>query len=401
MKKNIYILLLLILGACTGKIKDNAAIKSLPDMPAMHGVLANKNQDENGKAFDKELPLDSLLKPTNNYIISSIPLTTLFSARNNVEINVFGAVAYDLREIHSISSRIEGRIVKLYARFKYQHISKGQKLFDIYSPELVTSQQNLLFLLKNDPTNQSMINAAKQRLLLEGMTLQQLQQLSASGKPILSVGVYSNYSGVVMDASFNQSQSSNQAMPNPNNLIPQNPISEELQIKEGMYLQKGQSVFSIVNSNKVILLLNIFPDQAMFIKKGIAVKIIPETDPEKKINGTIDYIEPSIKAPSTTIQARMYFNNSTNKLPIGSQVTGKMYVTGSSVNWVAASAVVSTGNNTIVFKKVEGGFIAQQVSVGVRTTEKIQIISGLGNKDSIALNGQQLVASESTIKILK
>ncbi|MFR1445835.1 efflux RND transporter periplasmic adaptor subunit, partial [Acinetobacter baumannii] len=94
-----------------------------------------------------------------------------------------------------ISARYSGRIERLYVRYRYQKVTKGQKIMDIYSPELVTAQQNIIFLLKNDPANSSLINAAKQRLLLLGLTNQQLSQLIRSGKPSLTVSVYSNYTG--------------------------------------------------------------------------------------------------------------------------------------------------------------------------------------------------------------
>ena len=71
-------------------------------------------------------------------------------------------------------------------KYRYQKISKGQHILDIYSPELLTAQQNLLFLLKNDAGNTSLIQAAKEKLLLLGMNNQQLQQIIQSGQPSLT-----------------------------------------------------------------------------------------------------------------------------------------------------------------------------------------------------------------------
>src|SRR5688572_16446069 len=92
--------------------------------------------------------LESLLKPTNQYVISAMPVTAIKKEQIVAEIDALGRVEYNTRMIGNISARIKGRIEKLYVRYKYQFIKKGQIIMDIYSPELLTAQQNLLFILK-------------------------------------------------------------------------------------------------------------------------------------------------------------------------------------------------------------------------------------------------------------
>ena len=125
----------------------------------------------------EEVELESLLKPTNEFVISSVPVTSIQNREEQIEIEALGNIAYDTRQVGSISSRVSGRIEKLYVRYRYQKITKGQHVLDIYSPEMLTAQQNLLFLLKNDAANTSFINVAKEKLLLLGMSNQQLQQV--------------------------------------------------------------------------------------------------------------------------------------------------------------------------------------------------------------------------------
>ena len=79
----------------------------------------------------------------------------------SAEVQALGTITYDTRYTNTISSRVSGRIQNLFVRFRYQHIHKGDAVMDIYSPELNTAQQNLVFLLKNDPANTNLINAAK------------------------------------------------------------------------------------------------------------------------------------------------------------------------------------------------------------------------------------------------
>ncbi len=128
---------------------------------------------ETGGSASTEIGLEALLKPTNEFVVSSIPVTTIEQKEEHINIETLGTIAYDTRAVGTISARVSGRIEKLYVRHRYQKISKGQRIMDIYSPEILTAQQNLLFLLKNDPENKAFIESAKQKLLLLGMSSQQ------------------------------------------------------------------------------------------------------------------------------------------------------------------------------------------------------------------------------------
>lgn len=338
--------------------------------------------------------LETMLKPTNEFVISSIPVVTIRREEEQLEIEALGKVNYDPRHVGSISSRVSGRIEKLYVRFRYQKISKGQRILDIYSPELMTAQQNLLFLLKNDAANTSFIQAAKEKLLLLGMSSQQLQQVIQSGKPSLTIAVFSNYSGHIHEAAKETNMNNNQSGMRDIALI-----TEELSLKEGMYLQKGQSVFSVYNPDRAWVILNIYGEHQGLVKTGNAVRVIPETAPDRDFRASIDFIEPFYQKESKTLTARVYFNNSSLKIPIGSQVRANIFGNSREAYWLPAEAVVSLGMDKVIFKKTDGGFKAHKVSIGITNKNKIQILSGINETDSVAVNGQYLMDSESFIKI--
>ena len=338
--------------------------------------------------------LETMLKPTNEFVISSIPVVTIRREEVQLEIEALGKVNYDPRHVGSISSRVSGRIEKLYVRFRYQKISKGQRILDIYSPELMTAQQNLLFLLKNDAANTSFIQAAKEKLLLLGMSSQQLQQVIQSGKPSLTIAVFSNYSGHIHEAAKETNMNNNQSAMRDIALI-----TEELSLKEGMYLQKGQSVFSVYNPDRAWVILNIYGEHQGLVKTGNAVRVIPETAPDKDFRASIDFIEPFYQKESKTLTARVYFNNSSLKIPIGSQVRANIFGNSREAYWLPAEAVVSLGMDKVIFKKTDWGFKAHKVSTGITNKNNIQILSGINETDSVAVNRQYLMDSESFIKI--
>ncbi|MEO6905626.1 MAG: efflux RND transporter periplasmic adaptor subunit, partial [Ginsengibacter sp.] len=344
---------------------------------------------ENAKMEISNISLSTVLQSNNNTVISSIPVTNLQFSRQVINLEALGSVNYDTRFMKIISSRVGGRIEKLYIKYRYQPIHNGDKIMDIYSPELLTGQQNLLFVIKNDPTNTTLINAAKQRLLLLGMTENQLQKIITTGKTIFSVTVFSNYSGHVHEAgSMNSTELINQAN-----------VTDELSIKEGMYVEKGQPVFQINNMNNVFVNLDFFPGENSLVKVGTPVTIISETAPDKKIFSKIDFIDPFYKNNSKTVSARVYMNNSKLMIPVGSQVKATINIQTKFSNWLPKGSVLSLGLNKVVFLKKGDVFKTHSIKTGISANNLIEVIDGLNAKDSIAENAQFLIDSEGFINV--
>lgn len=364
-------------------------VKSEPGRCPICGMTLVKK--ENASREVAAIDLSTLLKPTDTYVISQIAVTTIEHASKPIAIEALGRVDYDTRYTNTISANVSGRIEKLYVKYRYQHIQKGSPVMDIYSPELVTAQQELLFLLKNDPTNETLIDAAKQKLLLLGLSNDQLQKVMRSGKAKQVVTVYSNYSGHIHEAMGMQ--------PKEENAIPQmSETTEELPVKEGMYVEKGQTVFQVNNANRSWALLDLFADQAALIKVGTPVSLTPETSPGKVFEGKINFIEPFFRPDSKTLAARVYFDNTQLQIPVGSQVKAKMQIRSSESNWLPRDAVLSLGLNSVVLLKQMDGFKVHPVQTGTTAEDEIEILSGLSTEDSVAANAQYLMDSESFIK---
>jgi membrane fusion protein, copper/silver efflux system len=340
---------------------------------------------------DSNIPLETLLKPTNEFVVASLPVTTAQLKKMNTPMSAYGTIEYDTRAATTIPARISGRIEKMYVRFRYQPVEKGQKIMDVYSPEILTAEQNLLFLLQNDAGNSSFIQVAKEKLLLLGMNAGQLEQVIKSGKPLYSISIYSNSSGHVHEAGMEPDGESSI------NISPAPVVSQELSLKEGMYIQKGQALLMLMDHHKVWAALQIFTSDQSLVKMGDPVKIIPETDESAIITGKIDFIEPFYRANSKTLTARVYFHNHA-MLPVGSHVTANIFTVPHSALWLPASAVLSLGMNELAFKKSSGGFIAHKIITGIRSDNLVQVISGISEKDTVAVNAQYFIDSESFIK---
>jgi len=361
------------------------------DCPICGMHLVKKVVGEEAKV---DIDLNTLLKATNRFVVSSIPVVTPQRGEEKIDVTALGVVAYDSREVATISARISGRIDKLYVHYRFQAIQKGQKIMEIYSPELVTAQQNLLFLLANDPTNSSLIASAKEKLSLLGMDARQVEEAIKTRKPVYTISVYSTVSGHIHEAG--SSAMNAQSAGTMKDIAK---ITEELPLKEGMYVQKGETIFTVYNPDKVWALLNIYADDQSLLKVGNKVAITAETVPDKAIDATISFIEPFFRSNAKTVTARASFNNAARHIPVGSQV--KAVITGNSKDawWLPASSIVTLGIGDVVFVKQIGGFKAKKINTGLRYKDKVQVLNNITEMDTLAANAQFLMDSESFIKL--
>jgi membrane fusion protein, copper/silver efflux system len=364
------------------------------------GMTLVKKEFSAAEAKNSNTDLHTLLRPTNSAVVSDIPVTALQQGSRSLSIEALGRVDYDTRRTQTISARFSGRIEKLYIKYRYQHVHAGDKIMDIYSPEIVTAQQDLLFVLHNDPGNTALLDAAKTKLQLLGIDNQQLQQVIESGKPLYKVTVYTQYTGHIHEAGsmIASTASASQPMTGPTPSDASNGMGE-LPLKEGMYIQKGQTLFQLYNTDQSWIILNLYAGSASRIRVGSAVTITAETAPDQPFNATISYIEPFYREDSKTLTARVYFNNVDKVLPIGSQV--KAIIRGAAVQgaWLPREAVLSLGLHQIVLKRENGLFQVSAVQTGIITDSLIQITGGLNAEDSVAADAQYLMDSESFIKV--
>ena len=341
--------LVLFLGACGNK-KEGA--EHTKNSAGEHVKKESKSKTVH------DASLHTLMQPTSGYALSTVPAITLKRSAQTIEITASGYTAYNTNEVGSISAKISGRIKKLYVRYRYQLVKKGEKIMDIYSPELLTAQQNLLFLIKNDPENTMMINAIKDKLALLGFQGGQLKSLIKNGEALSTVSIFSKYSGHIhetLNAEMNTTAQAS-AMADATSVI-----TQELSLQEGMYLEKGKTVFKVYNPAKVWALLNIYPADQQLIKTGDKVIITSEAKPGHEITGWIHFIEPVYRLGSKTATVWVNVDNSSFQLPIGSQLQATIYGKSVSADWLPKEAVLNLGIEKAVFIKSGRGYKAHKI----------------------------------------
>lgn len=357
--------------------------------------------------------LDGLVKPTTQTVFSHVKTISPVFRSISPAIIATGVISYNPKLINTISARYNGRIEKLYVRYNFENIAVGQRIMDIYSPEILTAQEDLIYILKNSANNRSLLNSSKQKLQLLGLTIDQLKQIERDLRPINPLPVYSSYNGHIHDVGLinevaSQSvMNNNQMNANERNSAPDQiqienlPSSKSavLSIKEGMYIQSGQALFSVYNTSKVWAMINIFPNDASHISVGDSVSIVLEDSPKDTIRSIISYVEPVTGPNGSAIRARVYIDNTNNtQIKVGTLFSSKITSTAITGLWLPRKAIVDLGQNQIVFLKTEDHFISKFVKVGIHTDSLVQILSGLNIEQKVAENAEFMVDSESFIQ---
>ena len=364
-------------------------IRDEPGNCPICGMTLVKKVTDNNSIDDSSI--DNLIKPTDNFIVGKYQTTTAIDTTISSEINLPGIVAYDPNSSVNIAARMNGRIERMYVNYKYQKVNKGQKLFDLYSPELLTEQQNFIYMVSNDVENPSIIDASRQKLLLYGMTQNQINALSNSKKVNPQITIYSPDSGII-DGTGTMVNTTNPVMQSASN------NTATLDVKEGSYIKKGEVIFKLLNTDKVWGIFNVIQGYNSLIKANQSIRITSELDKDEFMDAKINFVETQLNAADKTNRIRVYLNNNKLKLPVGLRLQGVVKTNAIKGIWIQKQSMVSIGNKKIVFLKMDNGFKASSIKTGIEIDDFIQIMEGISVKDTIAKNAQYLIDSESFIK---
>ena len=422
-----------LLGACNSKQEKQAHVHDEYTCPMHPQVVQDKpgtcpicgmdlvKKSGAGAEVAIDNDLRSLIKPTNTSVVASIE--TLRPERKTLSVNVTapGVVNYDTRKTFSVPVRFGGRIEKLFLKYNYQPVKKGQVIMEIYSPELVTAQRELLYVVKEHQEHGEIIEGAKQKLRLLGLTDDQIESIIRSGKETFAFPVLSPYTGYIIESTATQpeipvSSPSPTAMSgggmgkksvamggdntasNVMSSSSSNIQGSQFSVREGMYVTTGQSLFKVVDGTRLWAELYFSADDGALIKKGIPIELhIKGT--EKPIEARVDFIQPFFSEGRQFMQVRSYLNINSKEIRVGQLLTAHVTQAKEQQLWVPQKAVLDLGVQQIVFVKENETFTPFKIKTGLESDGWIEIIAGLNESTVIASNAQYMVDSESFIKV--
>ena len=295
-------------------------------------------------------------------------IQTLTVGKGNVtkSIQLNGKVQADERLLHTQSSHVSGRIEELAVTFTGDFVSKGQIIARLYSPELVTAQEELLEAQKIATTQPALFNAAKEKLKKWKLTDKQIDQVLTSGQAIESFPILADVSGYVTEKIVNL----------------------------GDYVSQGEPIYQIADLSKVWVLFDVYETDMGLIKKGDEVEYTIQSIPGKVFSGTISYIDPVIDPKTRVAKARVDRNNADLLLKPEMFVSGIVEASTSTQKQsiaVPKSAVMWTGTRSVVYvmqTSAQGvSFMMREITLGPELGDSYVIESGLEAGEEIAVHG--------------
>ena len=287
------------------------------------------------------------------------------SSANEKTLKLNGKITEDERLIYIQSSHIPGRIEDLKINFTGEYVSKGQVIGRIYSPDLVTAQQELFEARKIKDTQPALYNAAMQKLKNWKLGESTIQKISDAETIQENLPITAGISGYV---------------------------TEKL-VNPGDYIGQGQPLYKIANLSEVWVMFDIYESEMQWINKGDKVDFTVASLPGKTFSGAIDFIDPKINSETRVAKARLSVKNRDNQLKPEMFVSGeiKTQLSGSAQIAVPKTAVMWTGKRSIVYimeqTKTSTTFEMREVTLGATLGDSYLITEGLKVGDEIAVNG--------------
>jgi len=213
------------------------------------------------------------------------------------ELRTVGRVEFDETRVAHISARVNGRVDQVYADFPGIVVRRGEHLVKIYSPNLLSTQQEFLVALRSEPEQRSagrdlglsLSAASRRRLLLWGITEQQIDELAKSGQAQDHLTVYAPMGGTVI----------------------------EKNIRAGQYVKEGDSLYTIADLSRVWLVLEVYESELSWVRLGQPVQVALESDPQRPMTGCVAFIEPVLTTASRTVRVRVIVENQDSRLKPG------------------------------------------------------------------------------------
>jgi RND family efflux transporter MFP subunit len=300
------------------------------------------------------------------------------------EIRTVGYLGYDQERMVSVTTKYPGFIEKTYVNYIGQPVQKGQPLFEIYAPELVQTEQELLAAvryasnLSSAPEDarkraEALLEAARQRLQYWDVSAEQIRQLEETGEVFRTLQVAAPASGVIM-----------KRMPG----------------LEGMATKPGMELLHIADLSNLWLTVEVFDEQLSWLDAGSSATVTLSYFPGVTYRGRVRYIEHEVSETTRTIQLTLDVPNRDRRLRVGMFATVIFEpVAATDVITVPAESVIRTGERDVVVVAIgDGRFAPREVVLGPRGDGFIQVLEGLSDGDEVVTSAQFLIDSESNLR---
>jgi multidrug efflux pump subunit AcrA (membrane-fusion protein) len=293
-------------------------------------------------------------------------------------LRTYGHITPDETLTAQVNLKTSGWIEKLHVDFTGKYVKKGEPLFDMYSPELVAAQEEYLVAFRTVGQSRSagrtsLLGSSRSRLRFFDVPESEIEALEKSGKVKKTVMIRSPLSGYVIRRNA----------------------------EEGAYIKAGTMVFRIADLSRVWVDAHIYEYELSTINKGQQAEMTLPYLPGKTFSGTVAYVYPYLQPKTRDLVIRLVFQNPEMELKpeMYTDIRIKSVLKGEGLT-IPSEAVIRTGRRNVVFiSSGNGKFLPRDVILGpLLDNERVQVLAGLTDGESVVISGQFLLDSESNLK---
>ncbi|RQW82209.1 MAG: efflux RND transporter periplasmic adaptor subunit [Geobacter sp.] len=341
-----------------------------------------KDGDTTGSKKDSESLSEISLSPTQQ-VMANVETAAAKMEPFVKEISAVGIVAYDQARQAKVTAWVAGRIDRLYVNRVGDWVSRNRPVAEVYSPDLVSAQQEYLLALKSRETlkdspinsisqgGEGLVASSRQKLKLMGIKDYQITSLERSGEPNIRLPIYTPLSGVVI----------------------------EKLVLAGQYVNVGDPLFAIADLSKVWVDVEVYENEFPFVKIGQKAEFSSQSYPGTSFTGKVSFVYPFLDPNTRTVKVRVELPNPGGKLKPEMYMRGVIKSPEGSVLTVPVTAVLDTGKRKVVWVEKEvGSYMPRDVTTGDRSGDRIRILSGLKAGEKVAVSGGYLIDSEAQLR---
>ncbi len=300
-------------------------------------------------------------------------------------IRTVGHVDYDEEKLYRVNIKFSGWIEKLYVDETGQEVRRGQPILEIYSPELVTTQEEYLLALRNaeklgespfgeiSSSARSLLESTRRRLLYWDITEKQIQDLEEQGIVSKTMTLYAPVAGIVVSK----------------------------MVEQGMHVKSGMDLYRIADLSTIWVYAHIFEYEVPWVKVGQTVEMELPYVPGKEFQGRVEYIYPYLDQKTRDVKIRIVFRNP--DLDLKPQMYANVRLEsriGRAVTAVPGESIIRSGKRNLVFVSKGGGkFEPRNVVLGAEGQDDyVHVLAGLQPGEEVVTSAQFLLDSESRLK---
>lgn len=292
-----------------------------------------------------------------------------------------GRVAIDETRVRRVNVKVAGFVERVYVDFVGKTVRKGDPLFSLYSPELLSAQEEFLLALRTREAlskggaltddGEALVKGARRKLALWDIAESEIERIAATGETTKTLTSYSPVSGVVT----------------------------KKDVVEGMKLDAGAMPYEIVDLSSVWVLADVYEKELRFIQDGMPATLTLNALPNRELKGKVLFVDPLLDPKTRTVKVRLAFPNPRGELR--PEMFGEVVLHGKAREGLRLpqDAVVDSGAEQVVFVALgDGKFQPRRVRLGDASGEQVEVVSGLQAGDRVVMRANFLVDSESRLR---